>query len=225
VTRLRVEQPKPWSADPSKWQVVLHWSAPTPAPDHYEVIRNDKIIARDASGESYTDTSAEPATHYTYRVEGMGADGGAGAPETTKTTTGAPSLAAARLEGKFFATLSVTSSTIGASSGGDRWTFVPKCVSGACDVTFTHVGTKVSGTLRQRGASYSGTMSLPFHIRNCYGAAVNESITMHLTISDASVFRGGWRATHIEGTVHEYLAYSGCIAATTDYTVKGSVQT
>lgn len=225
VTGLQIQQAKVWPADPSRWGVVLRWTAPNPAPDHYKVIRNDKIIAKDVTTPTYTDATAEPATHYRYRVEGENSAGESGAPANATAKTGAPSLGSARLDGRFYTSLTVTSSTLGLSSGGDSWLFTPHCPAGPCDVTFAHRGTSVTGSLAQSGPSYAGTMSLPFHIRSCFGATVNESITMHLTVYDAAVVHGEWRATRISGTVHEYLAYSGCVSATVDYTVKGTVQT
>ncbi|MEA2554858.1 MAG: hypothetical protein QOI60_189 [Actinomycetota bacterium] len=225
VTDLRIDQPKVWSADPSKWQAVIRWSAPETAPDHYEVVRNDKTIAKDVTGTSYVDTTAEPATHYRYRVEAVDASGVSGPPMNAATKTGTPPLSGARLDGKFLAVLSLTSSTLsGMGSGGERWVFGARCGSGPCDVSFSR-GSSSTGTLKQTGANYAGTMSIPFHIGNCSGAAVNESVTIRLTVSDAAVVHGEWRATHITGTTHEYLSYSGCVPASADYSVKGSVQT
>jgi hypothetical protein len=205
---------------------VVRWSAPATAPDHYEVIRDDKTIAKDVTGTSYTDTTVEPATHYRYRVEAVNASGESGPPTNAPTKTGAPPLSGARLDGRFLAVLSLTSSTLtGMGSGGERWAFAPRCAKGTCDVSFSRTGSSSTGTLKQAGASYAGTVSIPFHIANCSGAAVNESVTMRLKVADAAVIHGEWRATRILGTTHEYLAYSGCIPASADYSVKGSVQT
>jgi hypothetical protein len=226
VTDLRIDQPKVWSADPSKWQAVLRWTAPDPAPDHYEVVRDDKTVAKNVTGTSYVDTTAEPATHYRYRVEAVDASGVSGPPTNAATKTAAPPLSGARLDGRFLATLSLTSSTLsGMRSGGERWVFAARCSSGPCDVSFSRTGSSSTGTLQQAGANYAGTMSIPFHIANCSGSAVNESVTIRLTVADAAVVHGEWRATRITGTTHEYLAYSGCVPASADYSVKGSVQT
>lgn len=225
VSGLKVTQPHLWPSEPSKWQTVLHWTAPVPAPDHYEVIRNDKAIAKDVSSTSYTDDTALPSTHYRYRVEAVDAAGQTGTGANAVMKTGAPSLASARLDGRFFASLTVTSSTLGMHSGGDRWLFSAICNAGPCNVHFSRSGSSTSGTLTESGPNYGGTVSIPFHISNCFGSAVNESVTVHLTVTDAAVVHGEWQATRLTGTAHEYLAYSGCVSASADYSVKATVQT
>jgi len=44
-------------------------------------------------------------------------------------------------------------------------------------------------------------------------------------VVDASVIHGQWRATKIEGTLHESAPASGCVTATIDWTFAGFIQT
>jgi hypothetical protein len=44
-------------------------------------------------------------------------------------------------------------------------------------------------------------------------------------VVEASVIHGQWRATKIEGTLHESAPASGCVTATIDWTFAGFIQT
>jgi hypothetical protein len=99
--------------------------------------------------------------------------------------------------------------------------FDPACKQGACPVTFAVRGRGKFGTLRRKGATYTGTVHGPFYLRSCHGGSINETLDIKLRVRAAQPSGGQWRASAIEGSIRETAAASGCMTAHISWTFKG----
>jgi hypothetical protein len=61
-------------------------------------------------------------------------------------------------------------------------------------------------------------------VRNCFGDMIDERIDVRLRVTGAAPLRDEWRATKIEGAIGEVSSYGGCVTATVDWIVRGSLQ-
>ncbi len=218
--------PKPFKADPSSWRMTLTWTAPVGfEADHYVITRDTRSIAKDVMGTTFVDEGIEPDEKYRYSVTGVSADGAQTKPAITVVTTDPLPDSDARLQGKFLMKMHTTSSNVGASGNfGMLWTFDPKCASGPCEVTWSAKGRSGSGVLKQKGATYSGTIYAPFMILSCHGGSFNEALTFTFHITESSTVGGQWRATRFQGSMFESASYSGCVTGRNSYTYAGQVQ-
>ena len=78
--------------------------------------------------------------------------------------------------------------------------------------------------LRRAGAVYEATLRTPLFVRNCFGDVTDEALDVRLRIRGAAPLDGRWRATKLEGAIHEVSSYGGCMTATIDWDVHGSLQ-
>jgi hypothetical protein len=84
---------------------------------------------------------------------------------------------------------------------------------------------KAGLVLPRDGGTYAASVSTPLFITNCFGTVIDESINVDLRVTAAAPVHGAWRATRIEGTVHERSSSTGCMSASIDWNVRGAVQT
>ena len=226
---LRADQARVWKADPKAWSVVLTWDAPPGfEADHYEVRRNGRTLDDDLPGTRLVDQDVEPETAYGYEVIGVDAGGVRTGAATVTVDTNAPPVADARLDGKFAMKMHITGQSGlqgGASGGGMLFLYDPVCARGPCDVTWSRKGRTGSGRLDRDDASYDGTVSASFQIGSCHGGTVTETLVFTTKVVEASPVHGEWRATKIEGTLHESAPSSGCVTATIDWSFSGFIQT
>ena len=226
---LRADQPRVWKADPKSWSVVLTWGQPPGfEADHYEIRRNGRTVDDHLPGTRFVDQDVDPRTAYEYEVTGVDAGGVRTGRASVHVETNAPPVADARLDGRFAMKMHITGQTGlqgGASGGGMLFLYDPVCASGPCDVTWSRTGRPGSGRLDRDDARYSGTVSAPFQIGSCHGGTVTETLVFTTKVLEANAIRGAWRATKIEGTLHESAPASGCVTATIDWSFTGFVQT
>ena len=226
---LRAEQSRSWKADPKSWSVVLTWGTPPGfEADHYEVRRDDRMLEAELPGTRLVDQDVLPDTPYRYEVTAVGAEGTRSESTSVDIRTNAPPLADARLEGRFAMKMHITGQSGlqgGASGGGMLFVYEPACAKGPCDVTWSRKGRPGSGRLTRRDATYDGTVHASFAIGSCHGGTVVETLVFTTKVVEASVVRGAWRATKIEGTLHESAPTSGCVTATIDWSFAGFIQT
>lgn len=226
---LRADQAGVWKADPASWSIELTWDPPADLEaDHYEVTRNGKTIEGDLSATRFVDGVVVPETTYDYGVTAVDAGGATTASSAVAVETHAPPVADARLEGRFAMKMHITGQSGlqgGASGGGMLFLYDPACAKGPCDVTWSRKGRTGSGRLDRSDASYDGTVHGSFQIGNCHGGSLTETLAFGTKVIDAGVVHGEWRATKIEGTLHESAGASGCVTATIDWTFAGFIQT
>ncbi len=227
---LHVDQASVWKADPDSWSVLLTWDpAPGFEAEHYEVTRNGTAIEDDLSSTRLVDGAVVPQTPYEYEVTAVDAAGMRTASSSVKVDTRAPPAADARLEGRFAMKMHVAgqSGLQGGATTGFAMVFLydPACAKGACDVTWSRRDRPGSGRLTLAGDAYDGTVHSEFQIRSCHGGTLTETLAFTTKVVEASVIHGQWRATKIEGTLHESAPASGCVTATIDWTFAGFIQT
>ena len=229
VGSLRADQSGVWKTDPSSWSVVLTWDPPPGVEaDHYEVARNGRTIEEALSQTRLVDGDVEPQTPYDYAVTAVGADGARTASSSVSVNTHAPPAADARLEGRFAMKMHITGQSGlqgGASGGGMLFLYDPACAKGACDVTWSRKGRTGSGRLARSDGTYDGTVHAAFQIGSCHGGTLTETLALTTKVVEASVIHGEWRATKIQGTLHESAPASGCVTATIDWAFAGFIQT
>jgi hypothetical protein len=226
---LKADQPDVWKGDPKSWAVVLTWDPPPSfEPDHYEVDRNDHTLDADLPGTRLVDQDVLPETPYHYEVTAVDAEGVRTATASVTLDTNAPPVSDARLEGRFAMKMHITSQSglqSGASGGGMLFVYDPVCGNGPCDVTWSRAGSPGSGRLSRDDATYDGTVHAPFLLRSCHGDSLAETLVFTTKVMDASVVHSEWRATKIQGTLHESATSSGCVLAGIDWNFAGFVQT
>jgi hypothetical protein len=226
---LKADQPSVWKADPKSWAVVLTWDPPPGfEADHYEVDRNDHSLDADLPGTRLVDQDVLPETPYRYEVTAVDAEGVLTATASVTVDTNAPRVSDARLEGRFAMKMHITSQSglqSGASGGGMLFVYDPVCGNGPCDVTWSRADRPGSGRLSREDARYDGTVHAPFLLHSCHGETLTETLVFTTKVMDASVVHSEWRATKIQGTLHESATSSGCVVAGIDWNFAGFVQT
>ena len=226
---VRVDQASVWRADPKSWSVEVTWDPPPDFEvDHYEVRRNGRTIEDGLSATRLVDRDVAPEAGYDYDVTAVDAGGARTAASRVSVDTNAPPVADARLEGRFAMKMHITGQSGlqgGASGGGMLFLYDPACAKGSCDVTWSRKGRSGSGRLARSDASYGGTVHASFQIGSCHGGSLTETLVLSTKVVEASEIRGEWRATKIEGTLHESAPASGCVTATIDWTFAGFIQT
>ena len=226
---VRADQARVWKADPKSWSIVLKWNpAPGFEADHYEVERNDRTIEDDLPGTRLVDQDVVPETQYRYEVTAVDANDVRTDAASVSVTTTSPRVSDSRLEGQFIMRMHITGQTglqSGASGSGMLFVYDPACASGPCDVTWSRKGSRGSGRLSRHDGNYDGTVHAPFQLRSCQGGTLTETLVFTTKVVEASVVRGAWRATKVQGTLHETATATGCVVATIDWTFIGFIQT
>ena len=110
------------------------------------------------------------------------------------------------------------------SGGSAIWVFNPKCKKRPCNVRWSVKMTGSKGTLRRKGATYSGAFRTPANIRSCHGAPNNERVVLHLHVTDAADSKGTLSATKVAGTMTEKNSSAGCKTSMAKWTVTGVAQ-
>jgi hypothetical protein len=227
IETLSIDEPA-WQPDGDDWVLELAWQSPAGITiDHYEVRRNGVTIDRDVASATFSDADVEPGTRYRYTVVGVDAEGIRTAGATAALRTGEPKLALARLEGSFVVRMTVdrASGTADPVRGGAiSFTFDPACRSGPCPVGWSVRHARAGGTLRRDDTIYQAKLRTPLFIRNCFGDLVDEALVVRLRVTRAAPLEGEWRATKIEGSIKEVSSYGGCVTASIDWNVHGSLQ-
>ena len=228
VGGLAIDEPA-WNATGSNWELRLSWDAPEGLDvDHYVVARNGIEVDDQVASRPWTDRDVEPGARFSYRVTALAADGMASRPAKETIKTGTPSLEDARLEGSFLMTMRVdeATGTRDQVSGGEViFRFDPTCGKGPCSVRWTVTDRQTDAVLPREGGTYAASINTPLFITNCFGTVIDESVNVNLRVTAAAPVHGAWRATRIEGTVHERSSSSGCMSASIDWNVRGALQT
>ncbi len=219
---LRAERP-PWRGDPSTWSVTLTWDPPAPpfVADHFEITRDGDTISTTVRGSSFDDTGVLPGHRYEYTVVAVDARGTRTPASATSVKTHGPPLADARLSGRYFTKMRVTSTTLGQSSLKTDWVLKPACAPGPCRAKLAIVGRGSLGTLARAGARYSGTISAPFLILSCQHTHIDETLVVSIRISAARAVGRDWTATAFSGSFTETGAAGGCVTGHNSYSVDG----
>ncbi len=228
VTGLEASQPQSWHTEPTSWLVTLSWTAPEGETQlsGYTIVRNGKPIASGVTATTYEDANVEPGITYHYSVLARGADGGESQPVSVNLKTHKPSLANARLDGRFIVRMHVVSQrhlTGKVQALPAQFNFVPTCGSGACGVKWSAKGERGSGRLPKRRAAYAGTVRSTFRISSCHGGSVFETLVIHLHVTAAKVLHHEWRASKLEGTLSESASSPGCLTGHIDWSYAGTV--
>jgi hypothetical protein len=227
ITGFSIDEPA-WGADSTSWQLTLTWEAPEGAEvDHYEVRRNGVTVDRDVETSVFLDDEVEPGARYRYQVVGIASGGGLVAAATTSIRTAEPALSEARLEGRFVVRMLVERATGTGDpvrGGAIGFSFEPRCSTGPCSVRWDVQQARAEGTLRRRGAEYGARLRTPLFIRNCFDAVVDEALDVRLRVVRAAPLDDQWRATKIAGSIEEVSSYRGCVTASIDWDVRGSLQ-
>ena len=224
---LELEEPD-WKPSGSNWTLVLTWDAPVGVTvDHYEVRRNAITVEDVVDSTSYRDDDVEPGTRYRYEVTGVDAEGGETAAAKATIKTRELPLADARLEGTFAMRLTVdraTGTRNPVRGGAISFAFDPRCGWGPCEVHWTVSRARAEGRLDRDGAVYTASVRTPLFVRSCFGDVIDEMVDVRLRVTRAAPIRDEWRATKIEGTIGEVSSYGGCMTATVDWDVRGTLQ-
>jgi hypothetical protein len=179
-------------------------------------------------GTRLVDQDVLPETPYHYEVTAVDAGGVRTDTASVTVDTNAPPVADARLEGRFAMKMHITGQgglQGGASGFAMLFLYDPACAKGACDVTWSRKDRPGSGRIPLAGGAYHGTVHSAFQIRSCHGGTLTETLAFTTKVVEASVIHGQWRATKIEGTLHESAPASGCVTATIDWKFTGFIQT
>jgi hypothetical protein len=91
-------------------------------------------------------------------------------------------------------------------------------------VIWSRKGRVGSGRLARDDANYDGTVFAAFQIGSCQGGSLTETLEFTTRVVEADVVQGEWRATKIQGALHESAAGSGCVTAVVDWTFTGFLQ-
>lgn len=217
-----------WKPDGSNWRVVVRWTSEgTVAVDHYVVRRNGITVDGDVEATTFRDEDAEPGARYRYEITAVDAGGAISDPASIRLRTEEPPLADARLQGRFLVRMTVEGSNgtrRPVRGGAIVHAFVPACRAGPCAVAWSVRGARTEGRLGRDGAVYAADLRTPLFIRNCFGDVVDESLAVRLRVVRAAPLGHAWRATAVEGTIGEVSSYGGCLTATVDWQVRGSLQ-
>lgn len=228
VQNLAIAEPD-WKADGSNWALELTWDAPEGFEvDHYVVTRDGVEAGDDVTATRWNDRDAEPGARVAYTVTAFDPDGRRSKPAKASIKAGAPAVDDARLDGSFFMRMRVDKATgtrDPVSGGAVIFRFDPACAKGPCAVRWTVRDRQTDAMLPRKGARYAATVSTPLFITSCFGSVIDESVGVDLRVTAAAPVHGSWRATKIEGTVHERSTASGCMSASIDWNVRGVVQT
>ena len=175
-----------WRPDGSNWALILMWDPPIGATvDHFEVWRNNTLIADQVTGVTWTDQHVRPDSRYTYEVRAVATDGQQIVPGSESIRTEAPDVADARLEGRFAVKLRAERSSgivDSVENGRVVFRFAPKCTLGACSVHWTVRGHRTEVALTREGRRYRGEARTPLLIRNCFGNVVDEDVTARFRV-------------------------------------------
>jgi hypothetical protein len=200
--------------------IVLTWAPPpgAGAPTEYIIVRDGETVAT-LPGDtlSHTDTGLAPATPYDYQVA---ADWGYEPSEPTDVIvvpTAEPPVADARLVGPWPVDITLVEEPGGNLEAGTTWNTTwdiePACDGGACDVTLFggfsppgYVYQDFTIGLTRDGASYAGSTTA--QITNCVGVAVENTVTVRLTVDAAGVQEGTWVANSLTGTLEISSPYT-----------------
>lgn len=210
-------------------QVDLQWTSTGGSNVQYAVSRDGASLATlSATTHSYTDQTVKPKTGYTYTVEVVDAKGHHSAPATAAVTTPAPpSLAQARLDGRFrvrekFLSENYTNSHVG-QVVKEGWVLTATCAEGAC-------GTRVrlfrpgwhKTVLRLKHGVYSGKGS--DMLGRCVSTKVKQILTFTVHVTKAKYVDGTWRAIKFAGTiVTQGVPAGGCVTGAAKQSVSGSL--
>lgn len=227
IDGIAIDEPD-WKASGVNWRLEVSWEAPEGVTiDHYEVRRDGVTVDGDVDATTFLDDGVEPGARYRYEVVGVDPEGAETRGATVSIKTEEPRLSQARLEGTFIVRMVAdrASGTDDPVRGGAIFfTFDPRCRSGACDVRWTVRRARTDGTLRRDDAVYAATLRTPLFVRNCFGKVIDEALDVRLRVNGAAPLGGRWRATKIEGAIGEVSSYGGCVTATIDWSVRGSLQ-
>ncbi|CAN5688730.1 hypothetical protein BH18ACT17_BH18ACT17_10060 [soil metagenome] len=227
IAGLEIDEPA-WRADGDNWKLRLSWQEPAGGTiDHYELDRDGVTVADEIVRPGLSDVDVEPGTRYRYEVVGVDVDGDQTGSATASIRTREPKLSEARLEGAFVVRMTVerVSGTRNPVRGGAIvFSFDPACRTGPCPVRWTVRHARTDGMLRRDAGLYAADLRTPLFVRNCFGATIDEALDVRVRVSKAAPLRGQWRATKIEGTIAEVSSYRGCMTATIDWNVRGSLQ-
>jgi hypothetical protein len=207
-------------------EIDLTWSASGPGIHGYRISRNGSYV-NVVESTSYDDRQLEPETEYTYTVSIQDANGKFLPGKTVSaTTTPAPTLAQARLDGSFTMRMVYTSENYTNRKVGDHyreaWVFTPKCDTGACGVGLkTGRRGEHKAHLTKKGAQYTGKGSDT--LSSCQGVRGTESYTVDIHVTKARYVGDVWTATAVAGTVSYYAPpYNGCASGRSKVATKGA---
>lgn len=228
-------RPVSFEADAEPLRVSLSWEAGEggTATMTYEITRNGTPFATvNAPKTNAFDVVVAPGATYRYVIVAVDAEDERSRPVKLVVSTGKLPLSQAPVEGIFDIALIETSHYGFSSFTSHRetagWRFKPTCPQGACETELHAIGGgggQFRTTMELSKGDYSG--SLTFRgFGSCNGTTTTASITITFHVTKATVDRGMWRASRIEGTMlTRSAAQLGCVSGGIDYDVKGSFVT
>ncbi|HEV2754510.1 MAG TPA: fibronectin type III domain-containing protein [Actinomycetota bacterium] len=204
-----------WANDVTPTSVELAWDAFGDV-DAYEVVVDGETVELPGWRDAYS-FSARPGTTYFVRVSAFEDGNYLDSVQEYIDTPGSLTHADARLQGDWV--LALRTADVGGTyprsrigeRWQDRWSFVPSCGAGACDVYFDfNLVREAAAILRRDGSSYSGSKTA--RLRNCAGEPPAPTFaTLRLSVVDAGNDGDEWVATRIRGRLsHEDRPYRGC---------------
>jgi hypothetical protein len=201
------------SGDITPTSVVITWSAPPgPAPEKYVVQRDGADVATVAAGTlTYTDSGLTPATEVTYSVIALTKGERSDTAPALHVTTKEPPVADARFQGAWNVTMKVTKNNGTKLNVGDtdsaRWSFAPRCGSGACvvDLSGTLGTTPFTMTLNRAGGLYRGQTQAK--IAKCNGAQPTDTIAISINVTGGGMSAGTWSVSNWTGSLTLSMPY------------------
>jgi hypothetical protein len=199
--------------------VRLRWAPPSGAVDHFEIARDDEVIADALAGgrSTFVDEVASLETEHRYTVVAVGADGDRTESSVARITIPTPPLDQAQFSGLFGVGATYTKKvdfTDPTKEWVELWE-VFGCSSGPCETVQLRITAgddpgrylglpSPTGQLVRSGLEYTGRLAegaftiCKFDQKR---AQLEDVATIAITIIDAEVQEGTWRATGFEGTV------------------------
>jgi hypothetical protein len=193
--------------------VVITWGAPPgPAPDNYVVQRDGVDVATVAGGTlTYMDSGLTPSTDVTYSVIALTKGERSDTAPLMHVTTKDPPVADARFQGAWNVTLKVTKNHGTKASVGDtdsaKWTFTPRCGSGACvvDLSGTLGSASFTMTLNRAGTLYRGQTQAK--IAKCDSVLPTDTIAISLNVTAGGMSAGTWAVSNWTGSLTLSMPY------------------
>jgi hypothetical protein len=192
----------------------FRWSGPAsgPAPDRYEIMRDDHRIGSVPGNITYyRDNGLAPRSPYEYEVIAIRDGKRSRLSRAIDMSTLTPPLSAAALDGDWSVDSKVTAVRTAygpaykaGDTFSDSWSFTPACAAGPCDMRLSGQldGVSFATSLTRSGAVYTGTANLKNYTYCVHKTDTeNATIDIQVHVTEATPVATRWEADRWSGTV------------------------
>jgi len=211
--------------------VHLAWAASGQGFTTFRITRDGQTLATVlGTVMKYEDTTALPSRQYAYGIEGRARNGKTVTQASSVTTPPPPSLAEARLTGRFDINGVFLQETYQNKHVGEKdysvWAMMPRCPTGACHVSVrTFAPGQTQTTLRKDGTRYAGTGTDLYSACGSNQNRIRTKVAIAIRVTAARYIDRVWSATRFSGFMSRRApAAFSCQAASSRLSVSGQLQ-